>query len=72
MLSKPLIYTVLVFQIIGLVWDAFYHFTDPGGIGEFFAAAHWPVFLGFVILLIAVLQSFPKKKEPNEDNKFLP
>lgn len=63
MISKPLVYTAVSFQIIGLVWDALYHFTDPRGLGEFFAAAHWPLFLGFVVLLIAVLQSFPKKEK---------
>jgi uncharacterized membrane protein len=75
MLSKPLVITALIFQIIGIIWDAYYHFTDPGGIGEFFAAAHWPIFLGFVLLLVAVFQSFPKKKKPedvNKDNKYLP
>jgi hypothetical protein len=72
MLSKPLVYSALSFQIIGLIWDSYYHFTAAGGLGEFFAAAHWPIFLGFVLLLVAVLQSFPKKKEPNKDNPQLP
>lgn len=64
MLSKPLVISALVFQIIGLVWDGYYHFTNTRGIGEFFAAAHWPIFLGFALLVVAVLQSFPKKQKP--------
>jgi hypothetical protein len=76
MLSKNLVISGVIFQIIGIAWDAYYHFTDPGGIGEFLAAAHWPIFLGFALVLVAVLQSFPKKEkkpeEPNKNNPFLP
>lgn len=64
-MSKPLITAALIFQIIGIVWDFFYH-VNTGGIGEFFAAAHWPIFLGFALLLVAVIQSFSKKQEPPE------
>ena len=73
MLSKPLVIAALVFQIIGIVWDFYFHSTN-GGLDEFFAQAHWPIFLGFVLLLVAVVQSFPKKKEenPNKDNPHLP
>jgi len=67
MLSKPLVTAALIFQIIGLIWDLYHHLTDSGGIGEFFAAAHWPIFLGFVVLLIAVAQAYQKPKEPNQD-----
>lgn len=64
MLSKGLILTALVFQIIGIIWDFVYH-MQKGGMGEFFAAAHWPIFLGLALLLVAVIQSFPKKKDKN-------
>ncbi|MBI2607429.1 MAG: hypothetical protein HYW51_01235 [Candidatus Doudnabacteria bacterium] len=56
MLSKPLVFTALLFQIIGLVWDLVVHF-QAGRLSEFFEAPHWPIFLGFVLLLVAVLQS---------------
>lgn len=71
-MSKPLIYSALVFQAIGLVWDFVSH-LQSGGVSVFFETPHWPIFLGFILLLVAVLQSLPKKKEnPNKDNKFLP
>lgn len=75
MLSKSLVITALVFQVIGLVWDFVYHIqTDT--INIFFEQAHWPIFIGFILLLVAVLQALPKKKitdqSPNKDNQFLP
>lgn len=69
MISKPLVLTALAFQIIGMIWDAIYHFTDPDGIGEFFGAAHWPLFLGFVLLLVAVIQSYPRKPKPENKSE---
>ena len=71
MLSKPLIYIGIAFQVVGIVWDFVYHVTDEGGLGDFLAAAHWPIFLGFVLILVAVLQSFPKNRKedkPNDNN----
>ncbi|MBI4363414.1 MAG: hypothetical protein HY545_01035 [Candidatus Doudnabacteria bacterium] len=68
-MSKPLINTALAFQIVGIVWDFFYH-VNNGGLQDFFAAAHWPIFLGFVLLIVAVLQSRQgkKKEEPNNQS----
>jgi hypothetical protein len=66
MLSKPLVFTALLFQIAGIVWDFVFHFQQ-GDLGNFFAQQHWPIFLGFVLLLVAVIQSFQKKiSEPKE------
>jgi hypothetical protein len=62
MLSKPLVFTALVFQAIGIVWDFVFH-SQRGELGDFFAQQHWPIFLGFVLLIVAVAQAWPKKKE---------
>jgi len=74
MLSKNLVIAGVVFQIAGIIWDFIFH-VRTGGVGEFFETAHWPIFLGFVLILVAVLQSFPRKPkepEPNKNNPFLP
>ncbi|MBI4049437.1 MAG: hypothetical protein HY395_01300 [Candidatus Doudnabacteria bacterium] len=65
MLSRPLVYTALSFQIIGLVWDLILHWQEKA-LGEFFDAPHWPIFVGFILLLITVLQAWPKKNNRPE------
>jgi len=72
MLSKPLIITALVFQVVGMVWDFIFH-VQNGGLNTFFEAPHWPIFVGVILLLVAVLQSrVPKEVDSNKDKKFLP
>lgn len=67
-MSRSLIYTALAFQIIGLIWDFVFH-IQAKTVNVFFETAHWPIFLGFVLLLVAVLQSWSKKKEnPDQNN----
>jgi hypothetical protein len=56
MLSKPLVITALIFQIIGVVWGLIVGFQNET-LDEFFAAPMWPIYLGFVLLIVAVLQS---------------
>ena len=71
-MSKSLVYTALGFQIVGVIWDFVYHIQTKS-VNVFFETPHWPIFLGFVLLLVAVLQSWPKKKEdPKKDSQFLP
>ncbi|MDP4001332.1 MAG: hypothetical protein Q8P83_03765 [bacterium] len=56
MLSKPLVFTALLFQVIGVVWGLVAGFQAET-LNQFFAAPNWPIFLGFVLLIVAVLQS---------------
>jgi hypothetical protein len=73
-MSKPLVIIASAFQVIGIVWgiiDAFQNNT----LKSFFAGPNWPIYLGFVLLLVAVIQSFAKDKKPeslSKDNQFLP
>jgi uncharacterized membrane protein len=65
MLSKPLIIVGLIFQIIGFVWGLINGFQNKS-LGQFFSAPNWPIFLGIVILIIAVAQAVGKKSDPVE------
>jgi hypothetical protein len=61
MLSKPLIITALLFQIAGVVWGLVLAFQSKT-LDLFFSAEKWPIYVGFVLLLVAILQSKSMKK----------
>lgn len=68
MLSKALIIIALIFQIIGLIWGFIVHW-QTSTLNDFFAAPQWPIFLGFVLLTVAVTQSFNSTFQKNEKPK---
>ncbi|MGE5393029.1 MAG: hypothetical protein ACM3NH_04780 [Candidatus Saccharibacteria bacterium] len=62
-LSKPLIITGLLFQLIGIVWS-FVAGWQSSTLKSFFGETNWPVYLGFILMLVAVIQAWPKKDRP--------
>lgn len=61
-LSKPLVITGVVFQLIGIVWGLVVNWQS-NTLESFFGQTNWPIFLGFVVMLIAVLQARPDRGE---------
>jgi uncharacterized membrane protein len=81
-MNRILVYLALAFDTIGIVWGIIVNFQNHT-LGQFFGQTQWPIFIGFILLIIAVFNGlfhfdkFDKSEkhetsDPNKNNPFLP